>query len=150
MLALESASPASCKISATFIYSIRQNNQPGKNINNPESRSNFQQIVSYCLGLRTQKPGLREVDLESSPKRGSVKINMLKQGRNTLRFNVPNEIPLVLPNGSNYDYHFIIKELANKFGGQFECFGEKTEKYKTFSVPIKKKIEKLIKMVMRT
>ena len=70
---------------------------------------------------------------------------MLKQERNTLRFNVPNEIPLVLPNGSNYDYHFIIKELANKFGGQFECFGEKTEKYKTFSVPIKKKIRKVDK-----
>ena len=44
-------------------------------------RSNSQQIVSYCLGLHTQNPGLREVDLEPSPKRGSDKINMLKQGR---------------------------------------------------------------------
>ena len=35
-------------------------------------RSNFQQIVSYCLGLLTQNPGLREVDLEASPKRGSI------------------------------------------------------------------------------
>ena len=50
---------------------------------NPEMRSNFQQIVSYCLGLHTQNPGLREVDLEPSPKRGSDKINMQKQGRNT-------------------------------------------------------------------
>ena len=51
-------------------------------------RSNSQQIVSYCLlGLRTQNPGLKEVDLEPSPKRGSDKINMLKQGRN-----VPKEI----------------------------------------------------------
>ena len=46
-------------------------------------RSNFQQIVSYCLGLRTQNPGLREVDLEPSPKRGSDKINMEIQGRKT-------------------------------------------------------------------
>ena len=46
-------------------------------------RFNSPQIVSYCLGLRTQNPGLREVDLEPSPKRGSDKINMLKQGRNT-------------------------------------------------------------------
>ena len=44
----------------------------------PEMRFNLQQIVSYCLGLRTQNPGLREVDLEPSPKRGSEKINMLK------------------------------------------------------------------------
>ena len=27
-----------------------------------------------------------------------------------LKFNVPNEIPVVYHNGSNYDYHFIIKE----------------------------------------
>ena len=46
-------------------------------------RSNFQQIVSYCLGLRTQSPGLREIDLERSPKRGSDKMKMMKLGRNT-------------------------------------------------------------------
>ena len=44
-------------------------------------------------------------------------------------------------NGSTYDYHFIIKELAKEFEGNFECLGENTEKYITFSVPIKKKIE---------
>ena len=31
----------------------------------------------------------------------------------SLKFKVPNEIPVVFHNGSNYDYHFIIKELAN-------------------------------------
>ena len=50
-------------------------------------RFNSQQIISYCLGLRTQKPGLREVDLEHSLKRGSDKINMLKQGRKTAEEN---------------------------------------------------------------
>ena len=55
-----------------------------------------------------------------------------------LKFNVPNEIPVVFHNGSNYDYHFIIKELANEFEEQFECLGENTEKYKCFSVPIEK------------
>ena len=48
-----------------------------------------QQIVSYCLGVRTQTPGLREVDLEPSPKRSSDKINMLKQGRKTEEENKP-------------------------------------------------------------
>ena len=48
-------------------------------------RSNFQQIMLYCLGLRTQNQGLREVDLEPSSKRGSHKINMEKQGRKTLK-----------------------------------------------------------------
>ena len=32
-----------------------------------------------------------------------------------LKFNMPNEIPVVFHNGSNHDYHFIIKELANDF-----------------------------------
>ena len=53
---------------------------------------------------------------------------------------MPNEIPVVFHNGSNYDYHFIIKELANEFEGQFECLGENTEKYKTFSIPIKEEV----------
>ena len=44
-------------------------------------------------------------------------------------------------NGSTYDYDFIIKELDKEFEGNFECLGENTEKYITFSVPLKKKIE---------
>ena len=45
-------------------------------------------------------------------------------------------------NGSKYDYHFKIKELAEEFEGEFKCLGENTEKYITFSVPIKKEITK--------
>ena len=58
-----------------------------------------------------------------------------------LRYKVPKEIPVVFHNGSTYDYHFIIKELVKEFDGNFEYLGENTEKYITFSVPIKKKIE---------
>ena len=53
-----------------------------------------------------------------------------------LRFNVSNEIPAVFHNGSNYDYHFIIKKLADEFKGQFECLKENTEKSNDFPVPI--------------
>ena len=58
-----------------------------------------------------------------------------------LRYKIPKEIPVVFHNGSTYDYHFIIKELVKEFDGNFECLGENTGKYITFSVPIKKKIE---------
>ena len=58
-----------------------------------------------------------------------------------LRYKIPKEIPIVFHNGSTYDYHFIIKELVKEFEDNFECLGEYTEKYITFSVPIKKKIE---------
>ena len=58
-----------------------------------------------------------------------------------MRYKVPKEIPVVFHNGSTYDYHFIIKELAKEFEGNFECLAENTEKYVAFSVPIKKKID---------
>ena len=57
-----------------------------------------------------------------------------------LKYKVPKEIPIVFHNGFIYDYHFIIKELVKEFEGNFECLGENTEKYITFSMPIKKKI----------
>ena len=55
-----------------------------------------------------------------------------------LNYKVPQEIPVKIHNGSKYDYHFIIRELAEEFKGQFECLGENTEKYITFSILIKK------------
>ena len=55
-----------------------------------------------------------------------------------LRYKVPQEILVKIHNGSKYDYHFIIRELAEEFKGQFECLGENTEKYITFSITIKK------------
>ena len=30
----------------------------------------------------------------------------------SLKYSVPKEIPIVFHNGSNYDYHFIIKKLT--------------------------------------
>ena len=46
---------------------------------------------------------------------------------------------MVFHNGSNCDFHFIIKELAEEeFKGKFECLGENTEKYITFSIIIQK------------
>ena len=58
-----------------------------------------------------------------------------------LRYKIPENIPIIFHNGSTYDYHFIIRELVKEFEGNFECLGENTEKYITFSVPIKKRIE---------
>ena len=63
-----------------------------------------------------------------------------------LQLLMPNEIPVVFHYGSNYDYHFIIKEIAkNQFEGKIECLGENTEKYKTFSVLIKREVTKIDK-----
>ena len=55
-----------------------------------------------------------------------------------LNYKIPREMPVVFHNGSTYDYHFIIKQLAKEFKGKFDCLGENMEKYITFSVPIEK------------
>ena len=55
-----------------------------------------------------------------------------------LIYNIPKKIPIVFHNGSTYDYHIVIKKLVEEFKGEFECLGENTEKYITFSVPLKK------------
>ena len=57
-----------------------------------------------------------------------------------LKCKIPKEIPVIFHNGSTYDYHFIIRQLAKEFEGKFGCLGENTEKYITFSVPIKKEL----------
>ena len=61
------------------------------------------------------------------------------------KFSVPKEIFIVLHNGSNYDYHFIINELAEEFEVQFTYLGENIEKYITFSVPTEKKVTRIEK-----
>ena len=57
-----------------------------------------------------------------------------------LRYKTPKKIPVIFHNGSSYDYHFIINQLAKEFKSQFECLGENTEKYITFLVSIKKNL----------
>ena len=55
-----------------------------------------------------------------------------------LRYKVRQEIPAKIHNGSKYDYHFIVTELAEEFKGLFECLGENPEKHITFPITIKK------------
>ena len=58
---------------------------------------------------------------------------------------MPKNIPIVFHNGSNYDYHFIIKELAEEFKKKITCLGEITEKYITFTVSTGKEVTRIDK-----
>ena len=58
--------------------------------------------------------------------------------KSNLNYKIVTEIPVLFHNGSVYGYHFIIKYLAREFKGNFECLGENTEKYISFTVPFKK------------
>ena len=50
------------------------------------------------------------------------------------RYKMPKEINVVLQDETDYDYHFIIKELIEKVDGQLECLGENTKKKITFLI----------------
>ena len=54
-----------------------------------------------------------------------------------LQYKVPKKITAVFQNRSKYDYHFIINELAKGIDG-ITCLGDDTEKYITFTIPLKK------------
>ena len=53
-----------------------------------------------------------------------------------LRYQEQRDIPVIIHNGSNYDFHLLIKDLAKEFKSDMYCLGENTEKYISFSVKI--------------
>ena len=55
-----------------------------------------------------------------------------------IRYSLQNEIFTAFHHGFNYDYDFIIEEVAIEFKGELYCYEENTEKYKICSVPITK------------
>ena len=57
-----------------------------------------------------------------------------------LKYNTLKEISKVFRNGSNYDYHFIIKHLTEEFKIQFISLVENTESDIPCTVPIEKAV----------
>ena len=62
-----------------------------------------------------------------------------------LKYSVPKEIPIAFHNGSNYDYHLIIKKLAEEFKEKSTCFEENTQKYITFTVSLENEVTRIDK-----
>ena len=59
---------------------------------------------------------------------------------------------MIFHNGLKYRYHFIIKELANEYKGEFNCLGEKILRNKktfSFSEVKKKNLKKVVKAVKK-
>ena len=53
-----------------------------------------------------------------------------------LKYSTQKDIPVVIHNGSNYDFHLIIKELAKEFREEIHFISDDKEKYKSFSIRI--------------
>ena len=61
------------------------------------------------------------------------------------KYSVPKKVTIVSHNGSNHNYHFIIKELTEEFKNQFTCLRENTKKHITFTIPIQKEVTRIDK-----
>ena len=62
-----------------------------------------------------------------------------------LKYSVSKTIRIAFHNGSNYDYHFIIKKSVEELKIQFTCLGKKTVKYITFTVRMRKEVTRIDK-----
>ena len=56
-----------------------------------------------------------------------------------LVYSSQKDIPVLFHNGSNYDFNLIIAELAKEFRSELQCIAVNTNKYMSFSIPIRKK-----------
>ena len=65
------------------------------------------------------------------------------------KFNVPNKISVVFDNGSNYDYHFIIKELENELRDNLNVLVKTKKSAKLFQFQSKRKSQRSIEMVTK-
>ena len=57
-----------------------------------------------------------------------------------LRYNVPKKIPIVFHNGSKYDYHFVIKELAKNLNVNLNAQEKIQKNMLLFQYHLKKKM----------
>ena len=58
------------------------------------------------------------------------------------RYSTQIEILAFFHNGTNYDFNLIITELTKEFRSEMRCIPLNTDKYMSFSIPIKKDIKK--------
>ena len=55
-----------------------------------------------------------------------------------LRYSIQIDILVVFHNGSNYDFNLIITEIPKEFRSEMICIPLNTNKYMSFSIPLKK------------
>ena len=56
-----------------------------------------------------------------------------------LHYSAQKDIPVLFHNGTNYDFNLIITELVEEFRSELQCIPVNTNKYMSFSIPIKKR-----------
>ena len=132
---------------STFCKEIRDIAQDLLNIKKKpmQNLSKEQQIThenaEYChickkvFGTKKNQVKVRDHDNYTGKYRGAAHLIC------NLRYSAQIDIPVFFQNGTNYDFKLIITELAKEFRNEMRCIPLKTNKYMTFSIPIKKEIK---------
>ena len=111
-----------------------------KPLTNKEIKSYEKQKVCHIC-----KKGFRDDDKNKNKKVRdhcyyTRKLRGATHSEFNLRYNVAKKIPIVFHNGSKYDYHFVIKKLAEEFKGDFECLEKIQKNILLFQYHLKKKM----------
>ena len=110
-----------------------------------QNLSNEKQIthdnVQYChickkvFGPKKNQVKVRDHDHYTGKYRGAAHLIC------NLRYSTQINIPVFFHNGTNYDFNLIIAELAKEFRTKMRCIPLNTNKYMSFSIPIKKEVK---------
>ena len=64
-------------------------------------------------------------------------ITQVNLGVPHIQYATQKDIPVFFHNGTNYDFHLIINELAKEFKSELHCIPLNGEKFMSFSIPIR-------------
>ena len=110
-----------------------------------QNLSNKQQIThdnaEYChicknvFGKKKNHVKVRDHDHYTGKYRGAAHLKC------NLRYPTQKDIPVFFHNGTNYDFNLITNELAKEFRTEMRCIPLNTNKYRSFSIPIRKEVK---------
>ena len=122
---------------AQNLLNIEKN--PMQNLSNEEqiTRDNaeYYRICKKVFGTKKNQVKVRDHDHYTGKYRGPAHLIC------NLRYSTHIGIPVFFHNGTNYDFNLIITELAKGFRSEMRCIRLNTNKYISFSIPIKKEIK---------
>ena len=106
-----------------------------------KSKKNATHVEKRCVIIRIKERDLNYTKKVRDHSHFTRKIRGKAHSICNLHYKIPKEIPVKIHNGSKYDYHLIINELAEEFRDEdFECLGENAEKYISFKFQLKKNV----------
>ena len=92
-------------------------------------------ICKKVFGKKKNHVKVRDHDHNTGKYRGAAHLIC------NLRYSTQIDISAFFHNGTSYDFNLIVNELAKKFRSEMRCIPLNTNKYMSFSIPIRKEVK---------